>query len=226
RSVGEVAGRDLHGLAVRFEQELATLEASGSTAFRDVTQARRAIDVALRHVPPAYRRFHADLLAHQPDDQIFTPFFLAAACEMTLSTVSAGALPPEDRPTLAAAVVQNLNDYVGYRPVAILDSRTSGESYEHERVRPIPLYFRGAGVAAGPYQEIVRTAFSILSKTDPDLLDDASFDIELLDELAFDPRAYDHNHPANRRPNFIFGEWDPHQIDNQGRYRRFVVRQT
>ncbi len=37
-------------------------------------------------------------------------------------------------------------------------------------------------------------------------------------------RAYDHAHPVNRRPNYVFGEWDPHHIDNQGRYRRFVVR--
>jgi hypothetical protein len=47
----------------------------------------------------------------------------------------------------------------------------------------------------------------------------------LLDELAMDVRAYDHGHPVNRRPNYVFGEWDPHHIDNQGHYRRFVVRQ-
>src|SRR5207248_1760896 len=32
-------------------------------------------------------------------------------------------------------------------------------------------------------------------------------------------------HPANRRSNYVFGEWDPHHLDNQGRYRRYVVRQ-
>ena len=31
-----------------------------------------------------------------------------------------------------------------------------------------------------------------------------------LDELAFDPRAHDHFHPVNKRPNVLFGEWDPH----------------
>ena len=46
-----------------------------------------------------------------------------------------------------------------------------------------------------------------------------------LDELALDPRAYDHNHPADRRPNYRFGEWDPHHIDTRGHFRRFVVRQ-
>ena len=48
----------------------------------------------------------------------------------------------------------------------------------------------------------------------------------MMDELAFDPRAYDFDHPANKRPNYHFGQWDPHLIDNQGRYRRFVVQQV
>ena len=47
-----------------------------------------------------------------------------------------------------------------------------------------------------------------------------------LDELALDPRAYEFDHPANKRPNYHFGQWDPHRIDNAGRYRRFVVQQV
>ena len=58
------------------------------------------------------------------------------------------------------------------------------------------------------------------------MLAEAGFDLEALEELAFDLRAYDHGHPANRRPNYVFGEWDPHQIDGQGRYRRYVARQV
>jgi hypothetical protein len=54
----------------------------------------------------------------------------------------------------------------------------------------------------------------------------AHFDPARLAELAFDPRAYDFDHPVNKRPNYHFGQWDPHQIDNQGRYRRFVVQQV
>ena len=56
------------------------------------------------------------------------------------------------------------------------------------------------------------------------MLADAQFDLPLLDELAVDVRAYDHGHPVNRRPNYVFGEWDPHHLDNNGRYRRYVVR--
>src|SRR5262249_20923718 len=35
---------------------------------------------------------------------------------------------------------------------------------------------------------------------------------------------YDHGHPVNRRPNYVFGEWDPHHIDTKGRYTRYVIR--
>ena len=48
--------------------------------------------------------------------------------------------------------------------------------------------------------------------------------MELLDELAVDPREYDQGHPVNRRPNYVFGEWDPHHLDNEGRFRRYVAR--
>src|SRR5207249_11374731 len=64
----------------------------------------------------------------------------------------------------------------------------------------------------------------ILQAVDPAILADASFDMDLLDELALDPRAYDQSHPAGRPRNYIFGEWDQHHLDDQGRYRRFVVR--
>src|SRR5262249_20607798 len=117
-----------------------------------------------------------------------------------------------------------LNDFVGHRPVAILETRPRGEPYAHERVRPIPLYLRGAGVAWGRYHDLVARALEILAATDPAILQEAQLDPDLLDELALDPRAYDHGHPVNRRPNYILGEWDPHHIDAQGRYRRLVVR--
>src|SRR5262249_2889426 len=124
-----------------------------------------------------------------------------------------------------AAVLGRLNDFVGYRPIATLETRPQGEPYDHERIRPVPLFIQGPGVAWGRYRELVAQALEILSTTDPNLLSEAAFDLKLLDELALDVRAYDHGHPVNRRPNYVFGEWDPHLLDNQGRYRRYVVRQ-
>src|SRR5207247_1360290 len=133
--------------------------------------------------------------------------------------------PWAERERIVAGTLQVLNDFVGHRPIATLETRPEGEPYEHERVRPIPLYLRGAGVAWGRYRELIAKALEILEATAAALLREAHFDPSLLDELALDPRAYDFDHPADTRPNFVFGEWDPHCLDGQARYRRFVLRQ-
>ena len=75
----------------------------------------------------------------------------------------------------------------------------------------------GAGVACGPYRELVELALAILRETDPAIFFDAHFPLEQLDELAFDPRAYDFDHPVNKRPNYLFGQWDLQHLDNAGR---------
>jgi hypothetical protein len=208
-------------LADLLDGQLDAMHASGGSAFGDVTQARSVIRAALRDLPPVYRQHHADLFATRSDADLFTPFFLARTCEAVLASRGEAG-----NGNLAPAALRRLNDYVGYRPVTVLENRRAGEVYDHERFRPVPLYLRGVGVAAGPYQALVLAALAILSETGADLLEEAQFDPNLLDELAYDPRPYDHNHPANKRPNHIFGEWDPDHIDGQGRYRRFVVRQT
>ncbi|MCA9241801.1 MAG: hypothetical protein KDA37_16440, partial [Planctomycetales bacterium] len=59
---------------------------------------------------------------------------------------------------------------------------------------------------------------------DASLLRDAWFDLDLVEELALDPRAYDFDHPVNKRPNYHFGQWDPNQIDGRGFYRRFILQ--
>jgi hypothetical protein len=199
---------------------LRRLREGGAAAFRDVGQAEAALDLATR-VLPAYRRHHADLLAHLTDDELFNAFFLARVFEAVLrqGTGDAGE-------EAAAPVVARLNDFVGHRPVAILETRPRGEPYDHERTRPVPLWMRGAGAACGRYRAVVLRALELLESTDPDILAEAQFDPALLDELALDVRAYDHGHPVNRRPNYVFGEWDPHHLDGQGRYRRYVVRKV
>ena len=187
--------------------------AAGSPAFRDATQVRAVLDAALVHLPAAYRDHHADLLAHQPDADLFVPFFLARACEAVLE---AGAAVGRHRTGSSRGAIALLNDYVGYRPIAVLETRPNTEYYPHEKVRPVPLYLKGAGVAPGKYADLVRPALELLAKTEPVLLEEASFDPDQLDELAFDPRAHDHFHPVNKRPNVLFGEWDPHTIDGRG----------
>jgi hypothetical protein len=199
---------------------LRQLHAAGAAAFRDVAQAREVLALVGR-VLPAYRAHHADLLAHLEDRDLFGPFFLARVCEAVLTRRAAGG---DGDPV--ADVLARLNDYVGHRPIAILETRPQGEPYDHERHRPLPVYLRGAGVAWGPYHDIVGRALDILRRTDPGLLAEAQLDLDLLDELAVDLRAYDHGHPVNRRPNYVFGEWDPHHLDNQGRFRRYVARKV
>jgi hypothetical protein len=122
---------------------LAELKRSGSPAFRESTQVNGVLPAALLLLPAAYRRHHADLLAHQSDANLFVPFFLARASEAVLRQG-----PPWDEPDrLVAGAIGQLNDYVGYRPIALLETRPNTEYYPHEKVRPIPLYLAGAGVS-------------------------------------------------------------------------------
>ncbi|HTU93903.1 MAG TPA: hypothetical protein VMF69_27730, partial [Gemmataceae bacterium] len=196
------------------------LHGEGSAAFRAVEQAEDVLEMA-GGVLRAYRRHHGDLLAHLDEAELFGPFFLARVFEAVMAHRAAAS---GEGDKAVAAVVARLNDFVGHRPIAILETRPQGEPYDHERHRPKPLYLKGAGVAYGPYHDLIARALEILKTTDPSLRAEAQFDFDLLDELAVDLRAYDHGHPVNRRPNYVFGEWDPHHLDNQGRFRRYVAR--
>jgi hypothetical protein len=208
-------------LATYLLAELERLHTSQSPAFRDIRQAQGVIQAAFREFPRQYRQHHADLLAHQSDADLFTPLFLVRVCEAVLQQGG----PWEEIRRLVRGALHQLNDYVGYRPIAILHKRKDRDYYPHEKVRPIPLYIQGVGVGPSKYAAIVARALELLQQTDPVILDEAAFQWELLEELAFDPRAHDHFHPINKRPNVLFGEWDPHHIDGRGYYRRFVLRQ-
>jgi hypothetical protein len=218
----EGAAEPWTALHQRLRAELAALKAAGAAAFREATQVEAVLPLLFTHVLPAYRAHHADLLGHLSERDLFQPFFVARVAEAVLAQGS----PWDETERIVRGALVQLNDFVGYRPIAILETRPRGEPYDHERVRPIPLYLRGAGVACSRYHDLLARTLDILQATDPALLTDAHFDLQLLDELALDPRAFDHGHPVNRRPNYIFGEWDPHHLDQQSRYRRFVVRQA
>ena len=180
------------------------------------------LSLVFEKVLPAYREHHRDLLFHLADDDLLRPFFIGRVAEAVL----AEGPPWDETERIVAGALARLNDFIGHRPVAVLHSAQKIEPYPHERVRPIPLYIAGAGVAVGRYRQLVTLALDLLRNTDRSLLDAAWFDPDLLDELAIDPRAYDFNHPVNKRPNYHFGQWDPHHLDRQGRYRRFVLQQV
>lgn len=199
---------------------LAQLHAGGE-AFRGIQQAEAVLRLVFDEALPAYRRHHRDLLFHQSDESLFQPFFIGRVCEAVLRQGG----PWDQAERIVAGALRLLNDFIGHRPVAVLQTQKH-QPYAHEWVRPIPLFVRGAGVAAGSYHDVIAKALEILGRTDPALLHRAGFNPEWLDELALDPRAYDFDHPVNKRPNYHFGQWDPHLIDNAGHYRRYVLQQV
>jgi len=193
-----------------------------SKAFEHVDQAKAVIRLVFDEALPAYRRFHGDLLFHQDETTLFRPLFIGRVCEAVLRE----GRPWDETDRIVAGAIARLNDFLGHRPIAVLRDGRKVQPYEHERVRPIPLWIHGVGAAAGPYHELVEQTVDILRQTDADLLARAWFDLEMLDELAVDPRAYDFDHPVHRRPNYQFGQWDPHHIDQRGYYRRYVLQQV
>ena len=208
-------------VAVLLAERLETLAAT-EAAFRDAGQARVVLDMLFTRLLPAYRAFHGDLLEHQPPGGLERPFFLMAAAQAILASDPTGVAPE----SIVQEAIGRLNDYVGWRPVAVLENGRLSEPYPHERVRPIPLFIRGVGAAHGRYRRLVEDAMAILEQAPEQLLRQADFDLALLEELAFDPRAFDFLHPAASRPNYLFGLWDPARIDGQGFYRRMVVQQA
>jgi hypothetical protein len=189
-------------------------------AFRDCRQALRVIGLLWSELLPAYLDFHRDLLFHQEPELLFNGFFMARAADALLTIGLDG-----DDASVVQAAIDRIDDFVGYRPVAILENRNC-QPYRHEFACPVPLYVKGAGVSAGPYRGIITLAIEALQRSDDEILRSASFDPARLAELALDPRAYDFDHPVNRRPNYHFGGWDERSITQDGHYHRFVVRQV
>lgn len=200
-------------------ETLQTLQQEQS-AFRDSQQATRIVKVLWSELLPAYLDFHRDLLFHQAPELIFNGFFMARAADALL----AGGMEGEDE-TIVQAAIDQLDDFVGYRPVPMLENQHC-QPHRHEFVRPVPLYIRGSGISSGPYRELISLAIDALHSVDASILRAGSFDPDRVAELAMDPRACDFDHPVNRRPNYHFGGWDEHSVNQDGYYDRFIVRQV
>lgn len=191
-------------------------------AFMDCQQVDACLSVVKDSVIPGYFAFHNHLLFHQTESALIGSLFLGRIFEVVLSN---GVVDTDDVPAFVDRVLRQLNDFVGYRPLPVLQNQRF-ELYPHEKVATIPVYFAGVGVSAGPYQTVIELTLDLLRKTDPDILRAAYFDPEQMQELAIDPRSYDFEHPVNKRPNYHFGQWDPHAIDNKGHYYRYVIQQV
>lgn len=209
-------------LSERLSAALHRLQTENEPGFSDITQAARVIETAFGGILPAYRQHHADLLFHLHDDDFFSPFFLCRLFEATLHAASLHGW--DDSAQLTTTALKQLNQFVGYRPVAVLENERRAEVYSHERFCPVPLYLKGVGVAAGPCKALLESTLQFLKQLPEDLTGPAHFSLERMDELCLDVRAHDHLHPVNKRTNYMFGEWDPELIDTKGYYRRFVIR--
>ncbi|HWL07721.1 MAG TPA: hypothetical protein VNQ76_04905 [Planctomicrobium sp.] len=201
------------------QNTLKELETS-QPAFADSQQAASVLLLGLDELYTAYREFHSDLLHHLQDDDFDHPYFYTALLEAVLRQSG----PWDENGRIINGALKHLNDYVGYRPIAVLENGRKMEIYSHERFLPIPIFIAGAGVANGKYHDLIEQMFDFFKNSPQDILHDAYFDLDRLEELVVDLRPYDHLHPVNKRTNYLFGEWDPHRIDNRGYYRRFVVR--
>lgn len=209
----------LEHLAEALLEELGRLEGT-SPVFTPADQARSVIELTLRGALDAYREFHRDLLFDVPEEAYHNPFFVGRLFEGVLAQGG----PWDERERISEGMLRQVNDFVGYRPVAVLENGRQMELYPHERFCPLPLYVQGAGVAAGPYEALIARTLEFLREAPQDLLQEAYLDPDQISEIVLDLRAHDHLHPVNKRTNYMFGEWDPHAIDLQGRYRRFVIR--
>ncbi|QDT99126.1 hypothetical protein [Gimesia aquarii] len=189
-------------------------------AFQEIKQAENVLRIAFKECLPQYKQHHRDLLFHVTEQEFLQPYFLAVLFEAILEQET----PWESDAHVIQGAIDKLNDFVGFRPVAILENNQKMQVYPHEKFRPIPLYFRESGVACGRYQRLIEFTLKTLQSTPNDLLHQAHFGLDKMDEIAIDLRAHDHLHPVNKRTNYMFGEWDPHTIDNQGYYRRFIIR--
>ena len=190
-------------------------------ALRDSVQARSVLELMADRVVDDYMEFHSDLLFHQTQDELIGSFMLGQMFEALLAQDAAW-----DEPDLiVTGTLSQLNDFIGHRPVATLERRKA-EPYSHEWVHLVPLYIQTAGTANSRYKHVVETALEILRQAPVELLREAYFDLDRMQELAYDPRACDFDHPVSKRPNYQFGQWDPHQINNQGYYDRFVIQQV
>lgn len=195
-------------------EELST----SAPAFRDVTQAKAILEAAAG-APEAYLQLHQDFCFATSPANTFNSFFFGRFLQACLQRWSDEPTSPLD----LRRVLDRFDDYVGYRPIPTLENRKF-EPYRRERFRPLPIYLRQVGPAVGPWAEVVSAALEILANASPEVRRLAFFDLEAMEELAIDFRGYDFDHPANKRPNYQFGMWDPQTIGLDGRFHRFVVQ--
>ena len=90
-----------------------------NASFFDATQAERVLTAVCDHILPGYLKFHQNVLFHQEEGVLFNPFLFARVCQATLQQ----GLPEQITPEFVQQVITRLNDFIGFRPVAVLSSK-------------------------------------------------------------------------------------------------------
>ncbi|WP_144994061.1 hypothetical protein [Polystyrenella longa] len=191
-----------------------------SETFAKSQQAEAVLKMGFELFIPAYREFHGDLLAHVAEEEFQEPLFLVCIFNMLLKQEG----PWDETDRIISRSVEEINDYVGYRPVALLENERKMQPYRHEWQRPLPLFLKDVGCAAGSYEHLIETALEFFHQIPENILHNSYFELDKLEELSLDMRAYDSLHPVNKRTNYPFGEWDPNLVNTGGYYTRFVLR--
>lgn len=190
-------------------------------AFANSGQVERMIPLWLEKLPQAYQEFHADLLGELPEHELAMPFLLGEFAE---SLLQQDLSEPEE--TLLTKSLQELNHFVGCRPVATLENDQQTHPYSHEFLCTVPLYLDGVGISHGPYEELLTETMNLFRQVPQDLCEQSHFHLDQVREITLDPRAYDSNHPVYKRTNYLFGEWDSRSVGLDGYYHRFVIRKV
>ena len=216
---------DTEGAAWRRVVELLTARLDqleqGSSTFRDAGQARAILELAESHIVACYFEFHQDLLFHQTES-VVNAFFLGRIFEAILRQ---GA-PWTETDRICDGAIAQLNDYIGYRPVATpriakdraLRARMGApcptlHPRRHRRRwdRTKKSFARRSGCWRQPSLTSCEKPTSIW------ITCRSWRSIRALTTLTI---------RSTKRPNYHFGQWDPHQIDNRGFYTRYIVQQV
>ena len=140
--------------------------------FAKEQQGEKVIKLVFEECLPAYRKFHEDLLFHLNESDYLHPFFLVRIFEATLNQGG----PWEEKERISNGAVTQLNDFLGFRPVGVLENERLMEPYSHERHRPIPCYLKGVGVSHGPYHSLLTKTIQYFKETPESILINACFD--------------------------------------------------
>ncbi len=70
------------------------------------------------------------------------PLLIGAFFEVVL----AQGAPWDDRDRIISEALKQANDFVGYRPIPVLENGMKMEIYDHERFRPVPIYMEGSAL--------------------------------------------------------------------------------